>query len=1086
MKTGLSDNLKLRRGFLGVSLPAALLCLLFLMAAARTSPAAGVSSEILSHQSSGAAVEFTLSAPPSRVWLQGLNEKTGRWKTLATRVRPTQDLSRLVVPPKWRNSNLRVVAAYPAQRGKRTEILSQVDQDTRSVVFTSTANARLFSVEAKSPGASAWSRVSTVAAPDSPRAIRVALPSVVSSDARVRVMEVSGSRQLYPPLKTPLAPWMRGGPAVYGLDVPVMSLGAGANAADGGPNFTAERPEESDIWKIRGQKIYFFNRLRGLQIIDVADATDPRVIGSLSMAGAGEEMYLLGSEAASSTGAILVTSLPWSASKPEATRLHNISLAGDNPVSRTNLDLPGYYIDSRLIGGLLHVVTATWTSEIGSWEPQTIVTSIDISQGGVMVQVSQKTLAVSGSQVGSTGKYLWVAGQSGDDWTRHTLFAFPFGTAGALGEPLQTGLGGRVMDKFKVGDTAAGLAVVVQDFASPQQATSVETFREEGGALLPHGQLDLVRGESLFATRYQGDRLYVVTFEQIDPLWIVDLSDPAAPAVKGHLEVPGYSTFIQPVGDVLLAVGRDGGKVQVSMFDVSDESNPRLADRVDVGDGWSWSEAEWNEKAVKILPGAGLILLPVAEFAGATRSDRVGLVDFDVTRRDLALRGTIRHDFAPRRAALLDGALIASVSNRELLLVDASDRDNPAVTADVALAFGADRIIARGDTAIMFENGGNSWSGSPRDAVLRTAPVSDLDNVLAEISLPASTVAAAEIIHDRLVVVETGGVSGPVVADHSPSSVSQLSVWSLADAARPALVGRVALPFDFGFGATILPAQDGRVAVVSGSDGDRWAYPFPVLFARSSPALSSDAALPWRGRWWRSRDIQLAVARVSGDAPSIEGNWNLPDGDYASVSQVFSAGDLLAFSYDRFESSPKEVALGTKTWLQIVDLADPAEPMPWAPVQLPGELAGISWLQRAGGVLFARSGGRVAALAFDGENAPVVAEVEAGSAVAFQGSTLYALTENGVEEWHFSETGARWTKGSGWTFDTSTGASSLHVFDGALLAGGHEQAWVLRENGSFATVSYPGGSDLGRSDQTGNFLLVPAGEYGAFRLSLMP
>jgi len=1083
----------------------------FLLLGAPLAEAAGFSREILPHQIASDSVEFTLSAKPTSVSLQGLVPSTGRWRNLVTRIRPKQNLHNLPVPAKWRTEQLRVVATYPAKSGKRIEISSQLDEDTHAVLFTSTANARLFSVEARAKGASAWTRVSTVAPPVTPQTIRVPLPSSVAADAQVRVMEVSGPRKLFPPLKSPLSSFMRGGPAGFAANPEVVSSypldSAQINAS---PSFDSKEGvsptavEESDIWKIRGKKIYFFNRLRGLQVIDASDPSDPLITGLLSMAGAGEEMYLLGAESAPAAGAILVTSLPWDANRPEATRINKIALAGDTPSLLPSLDLPGHYVESRMVGGMLHVVTTLWNSDEG---PQTYLTSIDVSQNGILVQSSQKPFDLSSAAVGSTGKYLWLAGQSGGDWSRHTLFALPFKVDGSLGDPLQTVLDGRVLDKFKVGDTSDGLAVVLQNWAANwQQVTSLQTFGDATGALVPHGAVELVRGESLFATRYDRDRLYVVTFQQIDPLWIVDLSDPSKPAIKGHLEVPGYSTFIQPLGDTLVAVGRDGGKVQVSLFDVSDEANPKLAQRVDVGSGWSWSEAEWNEKAVKIMSDSGLILIPVVEMDGAARNNRVSLLDFDPVARTLSLRGTIDHDFAPRRAALMDNQVIASVSNRELLLVDASNRDNPSVIADRTLAFGCDRVAVRDGMAFMFENGGSAWSGSPRTAVLRTARTTDTESFVSEIPLPCEQVAAAEIIGDRLVVVETtaeqGRLYGFFVSDAVPGDLHQsaVSIWSLSDAGLPVLLGRTALPFDVSSDAKIHPAGDGRVVISSREQGwGYWVRPMPI--ALSAGAVVRDAlptagrmSMPWMG--WGGQGLRLAVADISGSAPSLRGTWELSGEEYSEFSEVYSTGELLAFSYDRREiiaaaGGTKPVLDGwsaqeSRSWLQIIDLADSSAPMPWAPVQLPGQLVGVSWLQRSGGVLFARSGQRVAALGFDGENASVAAEVDAGAAVATQGSSLYVLTQDAVLEWEFSESSTGWLRRTGWNFDPSTGANSLHVFDGAVVAAAYDRAWVLREDGSVLSRVFPAGTDVARAAQSGDTLIVPAGEYGALPLKFTP
>ena len=82
--------------------------------------------------------------------------------------------------------------------------------------------------------------------------------------------------------------------------------------------------------------------------------------------------------------------------------------------------------------------------------------------------------------------------------------------------------------------------------------------------------------------RFLGDRAYVVTFRQIDPLFIIDLSDPAQPRVAGELKIPGFSAYLHPLGDgLLLGVGQDADPrtgrplgPQATLFDVSDPAAP--------------------------------------------------------------------------------------------------------------------------------------------------------------------------------------------------------------------------------------------------------------------------------------------------------------------------------------------------------------------------------------------------------------------------------------------------------------------------------------------------------------------------------
>ena len=116
----------------------------------------------------------------------------------------------------------------------------------------------------------------------------------------------------------------------------------------------------------------------------------------------------------------------------------------------------------------------------------------------------------------------------------------------------------------------------------------VTVLEEDDQVLQQVGQVDgLGRGERIFAVRFLGETAYVVTFEQIDPLYVIDLSDPERPETKGELKIPGFSTYLHPLDDgLLLGVGVDGdddgatGGAVVSLFDVSDPSDPVRLDKM--------------------------------------------------------------------------------------------------------------------------------------------------------------------------------------------------------------------------------------------------------------------------------------------------------------------------------------------------------------------------------------------------------------------------------------------------------------------------------------------------------------------------
>jgi len=151
----------------------------------------------------------------------------------------------------------------------------------------------------------------------------------------------------------------------------------------------------------------------------------------------------------------------------------------------------------------------------------------------------------------------------------------------------------------------------------------VSVLQPENGALVTVGALHgLGRGEKIYAVLFQGDLGYVVTFNQLDPLYVVDLSNPAQPVLAGQVSLAGYSSFLQPLGNGLLAgVGQsvdsqlqDQG-LQLEVFDVADPAQPELVSRHALGAGDN-SAAEYDPHALLWWPQSDLLVLPVDNYSG--------------------------------------------------------------------------------------------------------------------------------------------------------------------------------------------------------------------------------------------------------------------------------------------------------------------------------------------------------------------------------------------------------------------------------------------------------------------------------------
>jgi uncharacterized secreted protein with C-terminal beta-propeller domain len=153
----------------------------------------------------------------------------------------------------------------------------------------------------------------------------------------------------------------------------------------------------------------------------------------------------------------------------------------------------------------------------------------------------------------------------------------------------------------------------------------VVTFGEHDGKLEELGRTeDLAQGERIFSARFVGNKGYVVTFRQTDPLFTFDLSDAAHPRRVGELKVLGFSTYIHPIDENhLLTLGehRDetggwsGRTLKLSLFDVTDLAHPKETFTQTVGTASSYSEALYEHKAFNYFPAKGLLAIPFTDWS---------------------------------------------------------------------------------------------------------------------------------------------------------------------------------------------------------------------------------------------------------------------------------------------------------------------------------------------------------------------------------------------------------------------------------------------------------------------------------------
>lgn len=167
--------------------------------------------------------------------------------------------------------------------------------------------------------------------------------------------------------------------------------------------------------------------------------------------------------------------------------------------------------------------------------------------------------------------------------------------------------------------SANGNYVSSDETTRPRTVTHVSVLAQKGPFLDTVGHVgEMAPNETIMSTRFVGTRGYVVTFRQVDPLFVIDLANPTAPAVVAALKIPGFSEYMQPIDAThLLTIGRAGDDtgrtngLALQIFDVTDPKAPKRTQYFEyTGNEYGSSDAEYDHKAFTWFPEKGLLAFP--------------------------------------------------------------------------------------------------------------------------------------------------------------------------------------------------------------------------------------------------------------------------------------------------------------------------------------------------------------------------------------------------------------------------------------------------------------------------------------------
>ncbi len=271
----------------------------------------------------------------------------------------------------------------------------------------------------------------------------------------------------------------------------------------------------------------------------------------------------------------------------------------ENPVCRSKSSQSGTYSDSRLTGNILYTISVKRVYEaekktdkkeyipevggrllpedrlycpnLGESSEYLVFQSIDLSQSGKTID-SMAVLGAEGTYYMSE-KNIYVATET-DAWRKTKISRYSY-EKGTIKYACEKVINGTILNQFSMDEYEGNLRFAATTYDDNGKTTNglyiVDSSFKTIGSVSR-----LAPGERIYSARFMEESVYFVTYRETDPLFLVDVSDPANPVVKDKLKIPGFSDYLHPFGEnMLLGIGsiqdKEGNSyVKLSMFDISD------------------------------------------------------------------------------------------------------------------------------------------------------------------------------------------------------------------------------------------------------------------------------------------------------------------------------------------------------------------------------------------------------------------------------------------------------------------------------------------------------------------------------------
>lgn len=742
---------------------------------------------------------------------------------------------------------------------------------------------------------------------------------------------------------------------------------------DGSAPQSPRQVEETDLYRLEGNRLYYLNSYRGLMVFDVTDPDHPHLLGRSPIFGDPIDMIVR-------NGVAIVVVGDWYGRMDDGTPFHGSIVRGLDATDPAHIrvlgeaKLGGWVRDDRVVGDVIYAVSEDYgwwygwgdgvsagagTAGGASTTPQesVVVSSVSFANNQIH-QVDRASFDGYSGVFSVTPDSILLAHAAANYGQTSLLYLDISDPNGAIAQR------GSITVDGAVNGWGADNGRWNLDFADGQTAHVIaQRWDQDGSYVLStadfsnpdHPLLDSAlsipaTGWSA-AARFDSNRLYLSpTSNYYDgsdrtPFQVYDLSDPMAPYLAGNATISGAVWNILPAPNQrIFALGNDNGgdagegdPVSLKYLDVSDPSSPQLIGTSTFGQGWAWTPAAGTFKAFTMDPTKGLVVLPFGgwDYQSQTYNDGVQLIEF--TPDSIATAGAAHTRGWVERGIFVGNRLI-SLSDLSLAVVDYSNPQAPSVVNELTLA--RNIITAKPSGSTIAEVSSDWWGNDTSSSQVRVLPIADAEETgdtgtrVPSVNIPG---VGAQVFSNGSLSYIVTNIQTPAPCPYDPTTTcdqrtEQVQVVDLSGGS-PVLRGVVQLPGDpwgwYGWGWEGFWWYDwwwGREAVQVGGD--------VLAFRRWEPVYDAN------GNYLDANSKLYVVDLSNPDRPVLASVTVQTDPD-AWWGNMRVVGDTLWTTDYEWVERPDQSGQGwVRYYADSIDLSDPAHPRIGRKINVPGLLVG--------------------------------------------------------------------------------------------------------------------------------------------------